>query len=143
MRVFDLCCELNLICQPLEVLELKSYLNFLWLDKAKPCLRVSGSIMELPPVLPQCLLFQGRDINHVSVLIADVLLIGLYEASLIEYLAVKLEFEGKRLAEIEIRARVIAGNRISVVGGVRPILTLSLVEWRVSHIDHAHPVSLG
>jgi hypothetical protein len=44
--------------------------------------------MELPSVLPQSLFFQGRHINHVSVLIADVLLIGFYEASLIEYLAV-------------------------------------------------------
>ena len=88
MRVVDLCRELYLISYPLEILELKSYLDFLWLDYAKTCIRVCGGIMELPPILPQSLFFQGGDINHVSVLISDVLLIGLYEASLVEHLTV-------------------------------------------------------
>ena len=94
MRVIDLGRELNLICKPLEILELKSYLNFLRLYKAKTCLRVSCSIVKLPPILSQSLFFQSRDVNHVSVLISDVLLIRLDEACLIEHLAVQLEFEG-------------------------------------------------
>ena len=88
MRVIDLCRELNLICQPLEILELKSYLNSLWLNKAKTCLRVGRSIVKLPSILSKSLFFQSRDVNHVSVFISDVLLIGLDKACLIEHLAV-------------------------------------------------------
>jgi hypothetical protein len=87
----------------LEVLELESYLDLLRLDETEPCLRVCPSIVKA-----FCFIFQSRSVNYISVLVSDVLLVWLDEASLIKNLAVKLEFQRMYFAKVKVVTRIVA-----------------------------------
>ena len=133
VRVIYLGREYFELGKPFHVVEVHCHLHFLRLRNTELRLKVINQIFKL---------IKFRRLDHISIGIPDVFRVWDYKASLIHDLAYESEFDRVWLLEIKEVARLVALDRVQIVGRVLFLMTAALVKGGISYVNNAFPVHI-